>query len=364
MGIVTTHWRISPAAWVPIGLAVVAEATSNALRAYGLGTHLEAFTTTVAGYTISVAGVVLVLAACAISLSQARAAWVAMMASEKRQRIVGWLIVALLLSVSITAMASTILEAQRAKNSEEGDTRDRYVRAEAAYTNANDELTKLVKANVRTVAKVQADIDAVKVSGGVLSETKQCTNLKGDLADYRKACQPLLDRRSELADAQRKAELEAKVSTLKAEADYEKPREKAETSEELFSKAWAWILGVAVVFVATFGPVIFAKSEIETDKERDLPAERSALCLRSNRLPTPISDRSARFTREEAELFVVTELALGRSIPSQDALAEWCGRSKSTVSDWIRRWERSGIIPGRTKAGRCKTLVAANGTME
>jgi hypothetical protein len=78
-----THWRIPPAAWVPIGLAVVAEATSNALRAYGLGTHLEAFTTTVAGYTVSVAGVVLVLAACAISLSQARAAWVAMMASEK-----------------------------------------------------------------------------------------------------------------------------------------------------------------------------------------------------------------------------------------------------------------------------------------
>jgi hypothetical protein len=69
-------------------------------------------------------------------------------------------------------MASTILEAQRAKNSDEGDTRERYVRAESAYTNANDELTKLVKANVRTVAKVQSAIDAVKVSGGVLSETK------------------------------------------------------------------------------------------------------------------------------------------------------------------------------------------------
>ena len=110
----TTIWRISPAAWVPITIAVVAEATSNALRAYGLGTHLETFTLSLFGYEVSVAGSVLVLAAVAVSLSQARAAWVALLPGMARQRIVAGLIATLLLAVSITAMASTILEAQRA----------------------------------------------------------------------------------------------------------------------------------------------------------------------------------------------------------------------------------------------------------
>jgi hypothetical protein len=66
----TTTWRIPPLAWVPIAIAVVAEATSNALRAYGLGTHLEAFTVRVFDAPVSISGAVLVFAAVAVSLSQ------------------------------------------------------------------------------------------------------------------------------------------------------------------------------------------------------------------------------------------------------------------------------------------------------
>ena len=139
----TTTWRISPAAWVPIAIAVIAESTSNALRAYGLGTHLEAFTFSVYGYEVSVAGSVLVMAAVAVSLSQARAAWVALLPGMARQRIVAGLIATLLLAVSITAMASTILEAQRAKTTDEGDTRGKYDRAQSAYDTANTELRNL-----------------------------------------------------------------------------------------------------------------------------------------------------------------------------------------------------------------------------
>ena len=71
-------WHVPGWAWAPISLAIMAEAAINALRAYGLGQHLEHFTVNVAMFgfsaTVSIAGAVLVLAAIAISLAQARAA--------------------------------------------------------------------------------------------------------------------------------------------------------------------------------------------------------------------------------------------------------------------------------------------------
>jgi len=36
------------------------------------------------------------------------------------------------------------------------------------------------------------------------------------------------------------------------------------------------------------------------------------------------------------------------------------GRPKQTISDWVRDWERSGLIPARTQRGRCKSLTAAD----
>src|SRR3990167_5003436 len=126
MKLYSTIWRMPLWAWVPVALAIVAEATSNSLRAYGLGSHLDRFTMAIHGHDVSLAGAVLVCAAIAVSLSQTRAAWVALTPGTLRQRIVSGLAGALLLAVSVTAMASHVLEAQRSKVVDEGSDRGRY----------------------------------------------------------------------------------------------------------------------------------------------------------------------------------------------------------------------------------------------
>lgn len=65
-----------------------------------------------------------------------------------------------------------------------------------------------------------------------------------------------------------------------------------------------------------------------------------------------------RLNKQETLQYVLTELALRRTIPSQDALAGLSRRPKQTVSDWLRDWERDKLIPARTQAGRCKSLTA------
>lgn len=66
-----------------------------------------------------------------------------------------------------------------------------------------------------------------------------------------------------------------------------------------------------------------------------------------------------RVTREAAEQDLVTLLALGQSVPSQLVLAQRWNRPKQTVSDWLRHWERSGLIPARKAVGRAKMLQKA-----
>jgi hypothetical protein len=57
-------------------------------------------------------------------------------------------------------------------------------------------------------------------------------------------------------------------------------------------------------------------------------------------------------TKEDA----LASLALGRSFASQDELAERFGRSKSTISEWLKEWTSEGLIPKRRKRGRCKAV--------
>lgn len=250
-------WKISPAAWLPIGLAVAAEAVSNGLRAYGLGTHLDRFTVTVAERPVSIAGAVLVFAALAVSLAQARAAWVALTPGPARQRIIASFAAVLLLSISTLAMAGHILEAQRAKTADEGGARGRYDRAKSAYDAAAAELAVL--GDVRTIADVRAAMDAAPVSRRVFARTAQCTDVTRD--DSFAACKPILDLRQEMAKAIRKHELEPDVARLASElAALDRP-EKASASEGALSHWWGWLMGLGVVFVATFGSVIFARPE-------------------------------------------------------------------------------------------------------
>lgn len=250
-------WKISPAAWLPIGLAIAAEVASNGLRAYGLGAHLDRLTITVADRPVSVAGAVLVLAAAAISLAQARAAWVALTPGPARQRIVAGFAAVLLLSISTLAMASHILEAQRANVADEGGARGRYDRVKAAYDAAAAELSAL--GDVRTIADVRAAMDAAPVSRRVFTRTSECTDVTRD--DSFASCKPILDLRQEMAKAIRKHELEPEAARLAGElAAIDRP-EKASASEGAVSGLWGWLMGIGVVFVATFGAVIFARPE-------------------------------------------------------------------------------------------------------
>ena len=307
---------------------------SNALKAYGLGTHLEAFTLRVLDTTVGLSGAVLVFAAVAVSLSQARAIWVMLKPGLARQRLVAGLIAALLLTVSITAMASTVLEAQRTKVSDESGERGKYDRAKAAYDKAAAELDGLAKA--RTVLQVRSDMEAAKVSGKVFKLTSECNDFTGDLADLHKSCGPILELRKKMASAIRKADLESEVPNLKVELDGLKRPEVAAAAEASVADAWGWIMGFAVVFVATFGPVIFAKVEPSvaeaTERQPTSRTVRIGSRHRSRRRtmaicrtfhdgsPRTIPNASAnrgggrkvrRFAKEEAAADLVTRLALG-----------------------------------------------------
>jgi hypothetical protein len=250
-----TIWRVPILAWIPISAAIVAETVSNALRAYGLGTHLEKFTVSYAGVSVSLAGAVLVLAAVAVSLSQARAAWLALMPGPWRQRIVAGVAGVLLLAVSITAMSTHILEAERAKAGAEGGQSGSYERTLADYTTKKAELDKL--ADVRPIEAVKALMDSAPVPRNVFRRTAECTDVTRD--DSFGACKPILDLRQEMGLAIRKRSLEPEVAALKAALDGQAKPEVASATEATVAWWWAWLMGVAVVFIATFGAVIWAK---------------------------------------------------------------------------------------------------------
>ncbi|MEQ1712884.1 MAG: hypothetical protein ABL908_15990 [Hyphomicrobium sp.] len=342
----TTHWRISPVAWVPISLAIVAESVSNALRAYGLGTHLDRFTVVIQGHPVSIAGAVLVLAAIAVSLSQARAAWVALTPSGPvRQRIVAGTAAVLLLSISITAMASHILEAQRAKVSDEGGARGRYDRAKAAYDTAAAELAKL--GNPRPVPVIQAEVQSTKIDMSVWRRSQQCADISRD--DTRAACEPILKLYKERGAAARKAELEPEVSRLRGElGKLDRPAE-ATTSEDAVSGIWAWIMGLGVVFVATFGTVIFASvapartaPAAADTRQTSFPAiggdpEGSGGPSPGRPLPAPLNENAPAVAKGQVIAWAREyEGRTGRP-PSWSELRQQFALPKSTASVWRRQ---------------------------
>jgi hypothetical protein len=148
-------------------------------------------------------------------------------------------------------------------------------------------------------------------------------------------------------------------------------------------------MGAAVVFVATFGSVIFAATQrpdhpaVDVLGQSDFPALDVDLAAH-RALLTPESDRPAKPSggweapdspkrpkpsapdgrtdddrKSRVLAFVQTEVALGRSIPRQADIVERFGVPRSTVSDWIGEWEADGLIPARRTVGRCKAIVPA-----
>lgn len=328
MQLPTTIWRVPPWAWLPIGAAITAEAVSNALRAYGLGQHLENFTVTIRGVPVSLAGSVLVLAAVAISLSQARAAWLALTPTPLRQRIVAGVAAALLLAVSVTAMASHILEAQRAKVADEGGARGAYDRAEAAYKRAAAELEAL--GNPRPVSVIQAEVKAFPIDWPLWKRSAQCEDAtKPDTQAY---CAPLLALYQERGAAARKTELEPEVARLRDELAHQTRPEAATAEEAVIGGYWAWIMGLAVVFVATFGSVIFARPTIESDKpnpeKQAIPGNRTPPKggRRGRKSDPAISDFATAYTRKH-----------GRPPSGSEIKAQFPDCPRSTAYDYAAR---------------------------
>jgi hypothetical protein len=342
----TTHWRIPPAAWLPIALAIVAETVSNALRAYGLGAHLDRFTVDIHGHPVSIAGAVLVLAAVAVSLSQARAAWVALTPSgPARQRIVAGLAAVLLLSISITAMASHILEAQRAKVSDEGGARGRYDRAKAAYDTAATELAKL--GNPRPVSVIQAEVTATKIDMAVWRRSQQCADISRD--DTKAACEPILSLYKERGAAARKAELAPEVDRLRTElAKLDRPEE-ATASESAVGGIWAWIMGLGVVFVATFGTVIFAKVEAARPATANDNSAGGRLSAGESPAPTPTPPNGGNPASIPDNHPVIVALRRTNRPLSNDELANEMGVTKGEAS---KRWREVSDQLTVTREGR------------
>lgn len=66
---------------------------------------------------------------------------------------------------------------------------------------------------------------------------------------------------------------------------------------------------------------------------------------------------SGGLTKEAALSDLLSRLADGRTIPSNETLVSDWDRPKQTVSDWMREWRRIGIIPAAIPAGRCKATA-------
>ncbi len=357
MALVNTAWRISPVGWAAISLGIIAESVSNALRAYGLGTHLDRFTVHYQGYTVSLAGAVLVLAAVAVSLSQARAAWVALTPGRPvRQRVVAGLAALLLLAISITAMASHILEAQRAKVGDERGAASAYKRTEAAHKTAAAELERL--GQPRPVSVIQAEVATAKIDMAVWRRSEQCSIITRE--DTKALCDPILKLYKERGAAARKAELEPEVARLRDElARMTPPTDEQTSSESVVAGWWAWLMGFGVVFVATFGSVIYATAVPHEARTVPSPPPSPPAPPVETAVPPSNSGKQPK-SRDEALADLRSLLNAGHTPPSQEWLTERWHVTKGCTSKWLSHWEANGDINGRRVAeGRCKAVVSA-----
>jgi hypothetical protein len=64
--------------------------------------------------------------------------------------------------------------------------------------------------------------------------------------------------------------------------------------------------------------------------------------------------------RQAFEADVLTRLALGQTIGSQDEIAAAHGVHKGVASKWLKDMRERGLIPAAQRVGRCHRLAAAN----
>lgn len=322
-------WRASPLAMLMTALAVLAEAVSNGLRAYGLGEHLSHFTVpTPWGFSVSLAGAVLVAGAAAISVYQAKFATLLLTGKVAAQRAMAAPFLAVCLLISIASMVSHVLEAQRAKGSGEGTTRGTYDRTDAEYKRLTAELDGLAK--VRTVATINAEILDLKIPQSIWRRSRQCQDI--DREDTKEACKAALALYVERGKAARKSELEGLVKDAKTQLDKTERPAEMPWLDQAIALIWPWLFGMGIVLVATFG---YAVSTMQARPVA--PAEPA------NDVGTPRPARA--YTRAEAEADLLWLVQHDRHTPSWAELAaRWGWKSKGSVTKLVDAMERQGLL--------------------
>lgn len=120
-------------------------------------------------------------------------------------------------------------------------------------------------------------------------------------------------------------------------------------------------LGAALVGVAAHDwPTPVAKP-VRTAVEQSEPIVdfRPVIVVSDEPAPDRPGNSPVRTDKQKALSELIGMLADGRTIPSQEHLADHWNRPKQTVSDWLREWRRIGVIPSETRVGRCKATVPA-----
>lgn len=105
--------------------------------------------------------------------------------------------------------------------------------------------------------------------------------------------------------------------------------------------------------------ILFSTGLSSVRRARDAKAVTSAEPVTPAASEGPSKPDDGPATKVEAERDLVTLLALGHPVPSQDWLKErWRLGSKGTVSKWLAEWEDAGIVT-RHQLGKCKQINAA-----
>jgi hypothetical protein len=260
------------------------------------------------------------------------------------------------------------------------------------------ELAKV--ATARTTQQVRGAMEKVKISARTFKDTAECTKLNDD--DDRRQCRPILDLREEMAAAIRKADIEPRLGTARAAlATRSAPKSADPQADEIatwfgvsadrVAYCMVAILGFAVEVVACLGVWIVQKPDgsersangSET-KATTVPAKPNGSETKATTVPVkpngsepkaavPVKPNgSANGSEPKAaavpvkpngsgpsdfELFVVTEVARGRTFHSQQDLCERFQLPPSTVSEALSDMEQRGLIQRRVE-GRRKIIEA------
>lgn len=123
---------------------------------------------------------------------------------------------------------------------------------------------------------------------------------------------------------------------------------------EPFARAWLFELTSIVALGFAFGSTI----SMENPKIPTLAVEKVNVSKKKTNRPKVVPPPKGGLTKELAEQDLVTLLALGKPVESQDVLAQRWNVPKPTVSRWLKDFEDRGMITREAK-GRSKQIVAA-----